>query len=110
MSDFEISKLYSSKELTRKEIHACGMDFDVYVKRLPALALRQFQIESNSDDENVRARAGFAALTKAIRNEDDSPLCRPTDYEKMDAEALSALLRAFTDVNAARPDDELGNA
>ncbi len=109
MTDFEISKLYSTKELTRKEIHACGMDFDVYVKRLPALALRQFQIESNSEDEGKRARAGFDALTKSIRTEDDKPFAKPSDYEKMDAEALSALLRAFTDVNAARPDEDLGN-
>ncbi len=110
MTDFEISKLYSTKELTRKDIHACGMDFDVYIKRLPALDLRQFQIESISEDDQVRARAGFAALTKAIRTEDNKPFAKPSDYEKMDAEALSALLRAFTDVNAARPDDELGNA
>ena len=110
MTDFDISKLMSSKELHPKEITACGMTFTVYVRRLPAVDLRKFQAETRSDDRDEAALAGFSAMVKAIRNEDGSAFATRDQYATMDAEAVSALLKVFTEVNVAKRDEDLGNA
>ena len=108
MTDFDLKSLFSTKQATRKTIEACGMTFDVYVRRLPAVELRKFFFEQQHDDMAVRAEAGFEALTKAIRNEDGSAFATKDDYRKMDSEALSALLKVFTEVNTQKSGD-LGN-
>ena len=108
MSSFDLSKLYSSSELFPRDVEACGEKFTVYVKRLPAVKLRQFQQDVLSDDRETRARAGFDALVQSIRSEDDKPFARLADYEKMDKDAIEALMSAFTSVNALKA-DELGN-
>lgn len=105
MTDFDISKLYSTKELHQKPITACGMTFDVFVKRLPAVDLRKFQSETMSEDREERATAGFNALVKSIRTEDDKPFATFEQYRKMDAEAIAALMKVFTEVNGKRDDD-----
>lgn len=102
---FDITKLYSTKELHKKTVTACGMTFDVFVKRLPAVDLRKFQSETLSEDREERATAGFNALVKAIRTEDDKPLATFEQYKKMDGEAIGALMKAFTEVNGKRDDD-----
>lgn len=107
---FDVSTLYSSKELHRREIKACGATFEVFVRRLPAVDLRKFLAETRSENREEVASAGFAAMAKAIRNEDGTAFARIDDYQKMDAEAVSALMAAFTDVNSAKVDDDLGNA
>ena len=108
MSDFDVKSLFSTKQATRKSIEACGQKFDVFVRRLPAVELRKFFFEQQHDDMAVRAEAGFEALTKAIRNEDGSAFATKDDYRKMDSEALSALLKVFTEVSAQKSED-LGN-
>ena len=108
MSDFDLKSLFSTKQTTRKTIEACGLTFDVYVRRLPAVDLRKFIYEQQHEDMAVRAEAGFEALTKAIRNEDGSAFATKDDYRKMDGEALSALLRAFTEINTQKSED-VGN-
>lgn len=106
----DISKLYSSTDLTPKEITACGETFTVYVRRLPAVDLRKFQVETQSRDIEVVSTAGFNALVKAIRQEDGKPLATFEQYRKMDGEAIAALMKAFTEVNTAKRDEDLGNA
>ena len=108
MSDFDLKSLFSTKQSTRKTIEACGQTFDVYVRRLPAVELRKFFFEQQHDDMQVRSEAGFEALTKAIRNEDGGAFATKDDYRKMDGEALSALLKVFTEVNTQKSGD-LGN-
>lgn len=110
MSEFDFSKLMSSNELHPKEVTACGMTFTVHVRRLPAVDLRKFQSETRSDDREEVATAGFNALVKSIRDEDGKPFCTREQYMKMDAEAISALLKVFTEVNVAKRDEDLGNA
>ncbi len=109
MTDFDISKLMSSNELHPKEITACGVTFTVHIRRLPAVDLRKFQAETRSEDREEAASAGFSAMVKSIRDEDGRPFATREQYTKMDAEALSALLTAFTEVNVAKRDDDLGN-
>lgn len=110
MSEFDFSKLMSSNELHPKEITTCGMTFTVYIRRLPAVDLRKFQSETRSDDREEVATAGFNALVKSIRDEDGRPFATREQYMKMDAEAISALLKVFTEVNVAKRDEDLGNA
>lgn len=110
MSEFDISKLYSSNELHRREVTACGCTFDVYVRRLPAIDLRKFQAEVQAEDREERATAGFNALVKAIRKEDGSAFATFEQYKKMDGEAITALMNAFTEVNKAKRDEDVGNA
>lgn len=110
MTEFDITKLLSSNELHPKEITACGMTFTVYIRRLPAVDLRKFQAETRSDDRDEAASAGFTAMVKSIRTEDGKPFATREQYAKMDAEALSELLKAFTAVNVAKRDDDQGNA
>ena len=108
MSDFELSKLFSTKSSTLKTVEACGMTFDVFVRRLPAVDLRKFFFEQQHDDMQVRSEAGFEALAKSIRKEDGAAFATKDDYRKMDSEAIAALLRAFTEVNTQKV-EELGN-
>lgn len=108
MSDFDLSKLYSSKELYPREIEACGETFTVHVKRLPAVKLRQFQQDVISEDREVRARAGFDALVQSIRTEDDKPFAKAANYEQFDKDAIEAFMKAFTSVNGTKA-EELGN-
>ena len=102
---FDVTQLYSTKELTQKTVTACGHTFDVFVKRLPAVDLRKFQSETLSEDREERATAGFNALVKAIRTEDDKPFATRDQYVRMDGEAIGALLKVFTEVNGKRDDD-----
>ena len=106
---FDKSKLFSTKQSEAHEVTACGQTFTVHVRRLPAVDLRTFHAEAMSDDIAVRARAGFTALQKSIRNADDSAFATLDEYHKMDAEAVAALMDAFTRVNAQKRDDS-GNA
>lgn len=107
---FDRSKLFSTKDLTEKQVTACGMEFSVHVRRLPAVDLRRYHAELLSPEIDVRTRAGFDALSKAIRNADGTPFATAQEFANMDAEAVTALTEAFTEVNARRRDDDLGNA
>ncbi len=107
MSEFDLSKLYSTNELHPKEITACGMTFTVYVRRIPAVDLRMFVAETQSEDRQERATAGFRALVKSIRKEGGEAFATFEQYSKMDAEAIKALMAAFEEVNKQR--DDLGN-
>lgn len=105
----DVSKLYSTTDLTRKGITACGETFDVFVRRLPVVDLRKFQFETHSADPEVVATAGFNALVKSIRQEDGKPFATFEQYRKMDGEAIGALMRVFSEVNTAKRDADLGN-
>ncbi|HSD16781.1 MAG TPA: hypothetical protein VLC71_05895 [Thermomonas sp.] len=107
---FDKAKLFSTKAQQERTITACGVTFPVYVRRLPAVDLRTFYAQVNHDDIRVRAEAGFEAMAKAIRNEDGSQFATVDEYRKMDSEAISALMGAFSEVNAAKKDDDQGNA
>lgn len=106
---FDRSKLFSTASLTEKQVKACGMEFQVHVRRLPAVDLRRYHAELLSPDIEVRTRAGFDALQKSIRNADGSAFATTAEYATMDAEAIKALIDVFTEVNAQRRDDDLGN-
>ena len=109
MTEFDLKTLFSTNELHRKEITACGQTFPVFVRRLPAVDLRRFGSEMSSDDKDERATAGFRALVKGIRQEDGTPFATFEQYAKFDGEAITALMKVFTEVNVARRDDDLGN-
>ena len=107
---FDRAKLFSTKDMTEKAITACGMEFSVHVRRLPAVDLRRYHAELMSPDIDTRTKAGFDALHKAIRNMDGTAFASAAEFANMDAEAVTALTEAFTEVNARRRDDDLGNA
>ena len=107
---FDRSALFSTKAMTEKQVSACGQEFTVHVRRLPAVDLRRYHAELLSPEIDVRTRAGFDALNKAIRNADGTPFATAQEFAQMDAEAVTALTEAFTEVNARRRDDDLGNA
>lgn len=107
---FDRSALFSTKDTTEKTITACGQTFTVHVRRLPAVDLRRYHAELMSPDIDTRTKAGFDALSKAIRNADGTPFATVQEFANMDAEAVTALTEAFTEVNARRRDDDLGNA
>jgi hypothetical protein len=107
---FDKAKLFSTKALHERSVSACGETFTVHVRRLPAVDLARFHAEVLSPDISVRARAGFEALSKSIRNSDGSAFATLDDYNRMDADAISGLMKAFTEVNARNADPELGNA
>lgn len=107
-AEFDITKLYSTNELTRKTIKACGMEFDVFVRRLPAVDLRRFHFENQAEDMDARATAGFRTLVKSIRDESGKPFATFEQYQKMEASAIAKLLGAFLDVNTPKDDDDLG--
>lgn len=106
---FDRSKLFSTKALNERAVTACGETFPVFVRRLPAMDLRKFYAETLSPDIEVCSRAGFEALSKAIRNEDGSAFATLDEYKKMDGGAIKALMAVFTEVNAASQDADLGN-
>lgn len=107
---FDRAKLFSTKDLTEKTISACGMEFTVHVRRLPAVDLRRYQAELLAPDIDTRMTAGFDALQKSIRNADGSPFATVAEFSNMDAEAIKALMDAFTEINRRREDPDLGNA
>lgn len=107
MADVDFSALYSTTDTVRKTISACGLEFDVFVRKLPAVDLRRFHLETQSVDREEAACAGFKALQKALRTEDGGQMFNADQLKKMKAEALSALMKAFTEVNTAKADDEL---
>ena len=107
---FDRSKLFSTKALNEREVTACGQTFVVHVRRLPAVDLRKFYAEVLSPEIDVRSRAGFEALSKAIRNDDGSPFATLAEYQNLDSDALKALMAVFTEVNEQKADPELGNA
>lgn len=98
---FDRAKLFATQSATEKMIAACGMEFPVFVRRLPALDLRQYNAELMSPEIKTRTRAGFEALHKAIRNADGSTFASPDEYSRMDADAIKALTDAFMEVNAS---------
>ena len=106
---FDRAKLFSTKTTQERSITACGETFTVHVRRLPAVDLRRFYAQVSSDNIDTRAEAGFEALSKAIRNEDGSQFATVEEYRRLDSEALTALMAAFTEINATRKDDDLGN-
>lgn len=106
---FDRSKLFSTASMTEKQVKACGMEFTVHVRRLPAVDLRRYHAELLSPNMEVCTRAGFDALHKAIRNADGTAFATPGEYASMDAEAIKALIDVFTEVNAQRRDNDLGN-
>lgn len=106
---FDRAKLFSTKDLTEKTINACGMEFPVHVRRLPAVDLRRYHAELLAPDIDVRTRAGFDALSKSIRNADGTPFATVQEFAQMDAEAITALTDAFTEVNRRREESDLGN-
>lgn len=107
MSDFDFADagLYSSDELFAREIKVGDVEGKVYVKKLPAVELRRFQIET--DDPAQRLTAGFRALALAIRKEDGSAHMTIEQAKKLKGEAVAELMRVFVDVN--RKPDDLGN-
>lgn len=107
---FDKAKLFSTKAAQERNITACGESFVVHVRRLPAVDLRTFYAQVNAEDIRTRAEAGFEAMAKAIRNEDGSQFATVEEYRRMDSEAISALMTAFSEVNAAKKDDDQGNA
>ena len=108
MTDFNLTQLFSTKASERRTIEACGMTFDVWVRRLPAVDVRKYVYEQSADDMGVRVEAGFDALVKSIRKEDGTAFATREDYKKMDSEAVGALIKVFTEVNSKKP-EEVGN-
>lgn len=108
MLDFK--KYKATGKVVRKEITVRGITDEVWVKRLPALELRQYHAEITSDDVSVRAQAGFSALAKAICNEDGKPATTYDELKSYDSDLLKELIRVFQEVNAGEADPELGNA
>jgi hypothetical protein len=106
----DVTKLFSTSALHPKSITACGETFTVHVRRLPAVDLRKFHAETMSPDREEVATAGFHALVKSIRNEDGTAFATFEQYKKMDGEAISELLKAFTQVNGKERDPDLGNS
>ena len=109
MTEFDVSKLFSTSELHRRDITACGMTFPVYFRRLPNGDVRRFHSEVTSEDMEVRSRAGYAALVKSARQEDGTAFATHADYVKMDGEAVAALMGAFTEIHASKL-EELGKS
>lgn len=107
---FDRAKLFSTKSTHEQTITACGETFPVYVRRLPALDLRTFYAQVNHEDIRIRAEAGFEAMAKAIRNSDGTQFATVEEYRRMDSEAITALMTAFSEVNASKKDDDQGNA
>lgn len=107
---FDRAKLFSTNALHPREVTACGETFTVYVRRLPAVDLRKFNAEVMSPEITTRARAGFDALAKSIRKEDGSAFATRDEYEALQADALGALMEAFSEVNARESGADLGNA
>ena len=107
---FDKAKLFSSNATTEREINACGETFTVHVRRLPAIDLRKYYAEIMSADIDVRAAAGFEALSKAIRDAEGKPFATVAELRGMYPDAIKALTEAFTAVNSQQPDAELGNA
>ena len=107
---FDKAKLFSSNATTEREFTACGETFTVHVRRLPAIDLRKYYAEIMSPDIDVRAAAGFEALSKAIRDAEGKPFATVAELRGMYPEAIKALTEAFTEVNAQKPDADLGNA
>lgn len=108
MIDFK--KYRSTGKVTRKEITVRGVQDEVWVKRLPALDLRHYYAEVASTEIEVRAQAGFAALAKAICNEDGKPATTYAELKELDADLLRELVRVFQEVNTGEADADLGNA
>ena len=106
---FDRAKLFSSNATTEREITACGETFTVHVRRLPAIDLRKYYAEVMSPEIDVRAAAGFDALSKAIRSADGKPMFTASELRGMYPEAIKALTEAFTEINTQQPDADLGN-
>ena len=107
---FDRAKLFSTSASTEKKLRACGVEFTVFVRRLPAVDVRKFHAEVQSEDIDVRARSGFEALHKSIRDAEGNAFATIEEYGRMDAEAIGALMTAFREVHAVRLDGDLGNA
>ena len=105
--DFADAGLYSSDELFPRDIKVGDVEGKVYVKKLPAVELRRFQMETENPDPKVRETAGFRALSLAIRKEDGSAHMTIEQAKKLKGEAVAELMRVFVDVN--RKPDDLGN-
>lgn len=106
---FDRSKLFSTKTTQERSVTACGETFTVHVRRLPAVDLRRFYAQVSADQIDTRAEAGFEALSKSIRNENGDAFATVEEYRRMDTEALTALMAVFTEINATRKDEDLGN-
>lgn len=110
MTDFDFSTagFYSGDELYPREIKVGDFSDTVHVRKLPAIELRRFQMETDNADPKIRETAGFRALALSIRKEDGSAHMSIEQAKKLKGEAVAELMRVFVDVNR-KQDDELGN-
>ena len=108
--DFESAPIYSGNDVTEQFIKIGEIEGTVYVRKLTAIDLRRFYEEVNSADENRRVNAGFGTLIKAIRNADGSQALTLDKLKNMTGEGVTALMKAFTNVNTPKKEDaDAGN-
>lgn len=105
----DFKKHFAKSTVFPKEVTVRGETDTVHVRRLPNIELRKYQSELMSESVDVRAQAGYAALVKAIRNEDGSPATNYEDLKKYEAGLIKELMRVFLEVNTNEEDPELGN-
>lgn len=115
MSDFEISKLYSTKNTTTKTINGIDSDFnpitfDVEVRRLPHNDVARFFADRGSDDEKISISAVPRVLSRAIRFDGGTVQAKPEDIAKFDSSTVDSMVAAFLEVNKVKRDDDLGNS
>lgn len=107
---FDKSKYMSTNELIERPFNACGESTTVHFRRLPALDLRRYYAELTSGDPEVRAKAGFSALAKSIRDPDGKACVTADELGKFKAEAIKVLTDLFSEIHAQQEDGDLGNA
>lgn len=109
--DFTDAGFYSDETLTPKRVKVGDHEGLVYVRKLPVIDLRRFQMETTHPDQKVRETAGLMALVKGIRREDGKPHLTFEQAKKLKGLAVAELMRVFVEVNAdGAPDpEEAGN-
>lgn len=115
MTDFDLSKLYSTKATTSKRINGFDnsgnpIEFDVEVKRLAHSEIAAFLIERSSSEKKTQVEAVPRVLARAIRFDGGTVSAKPDDFMKMDVTTVNGMLEAFLEVNKIDQDQKLGNA
>lgn len=109
--DFSDAGFYSDESLTPKRVKVGDHEGIVYVRKLPVIDLRRFQMETGHADQKVRETAGLMALVKGIRREDGGPHMTFEQAKKLKGVAVAELMRVFVEVNVEDGEsaEEAGN-
>ena len=109
MTDFNISEFLVTNQLHEKTVNIRGKDHVVYIRRLPAVDVHKAVFEMQSDDSEVRKKAGFHEMARAFRDSAGGSTITFDQLCKSPTDVINVLRSTFFTFQSESPSEDLGN-